>query len=215
MRTKLYFANKPLFLASGSDTEIDEYLHRQDTVFIDEGNDHAVRTMIYEMEQPDVRAGVMLYPDVPGLLKGFQKQLSFIQAAGGLVHTPEGALLLIYRRGKWDLPKGKRDGEESLEDCARREIREETGLEQLELEAPLCTTYHVYHGFGQHVLKETHWFLAQSPDQASLHPQADEDIEQCLWVEQKDLASYLAHTHALILDVMNAGLQQLSSLKGV
>ena len=41
--------------------------------------------------------------------------------------------LLIYRRGKWDLPKGKLDYEESPEQAGVREVEEECGIGQLKL----------------------------------------------------------------------------------
>ena len=42
-------------------------------------------------------------------------------------------LLMIFRRGKWDLPKGKLDKGETFERCAVREIEEETGFRNLKL----------------------------------------------------------------------------------
>jgi len=51
---------------------------------------------------------------------------------------------MIFRRGKWDLPKGKLDKGETLEQCAVREVREETGLKKIKLQSPLMTTYHTY-----------------------------------------------------------------------
>ena len=42
---------------------------------------------------------------------------------------PEGG----YHPGWWEWPGGKRQEGESFEDCARRELREEIGLEAIEL----------------------------------------------------------------------------------
>ena len=52
-----------------------------------------------------------------------------VVAAGGLVTNDKNELLTMFRRGKWDLPKGKLDEEETIEACALREVREETGIE--------------------------------------------------------------------------------------
>jgi 8-oxo-dGTP pyrophosphatase MutT (NUDIX family) len=60
-----------------------------------------------------------------------------IEAAGGLVLNERGNLLMIFRRGKWDLPKGKRDAGESIETCAVREVEEETGLVGVQLLKPV------------------------------------------------------------------------------
>jgi 8-oxo-dGTP pyrophosphatase MutT (NUDIX family) len=57
-----------------------------------------------------------------------------VRAAGGIVlrHTAGGRreVAVVHRPGRddWSLPKGKVDGDESFEDCALREVQEETGL---------------------------------------------------------------------------------------
>jgi 8-oxo-dGTP pyrophosphatase MutT (NUDIX family) len=210
MQIKIYFNNKPLFLVNEVTKEIEELLHHEDTVFIDEFNAHTLKAMIHEMEAAQIHAGVFLHKDTEEMLQAFKKKLVLVTAAGGLAHTDENELLLIFRKGKWDLPKGKLDGKESLETCALREIKEETGLQQAEIEHPLCVTYHTYHEFGKHILKESHWFLMKAPKQASFTPQREEDIEKCEWVTPDQLGPYLDHTHASILDVVKAGLEQLS-----
>ena len=49
--------------------------------------------------------------------------------AGGLVINKDSKVLFIYRKNKWDLPKGKLDEGENLEEAAIREVVEETGLD--------------------------------------------------------------------------------------
>ena len=58
---------------------------------------------------------------------------SVIEAAGGLVwrDTPRGKEIALVHRPRyndWTLPKGKREKNESWEQSALREVREETGL---------------------------------------------------------------------------------------
>src|SRR5437764_12665983 len=130
MHFKIYFNNKPLFLTDTITKEIEEYTHSSETMFIDELNTHTVKTMIYEMDQSQIYAGVFLFNDVNKLMKAFKKELTLVMAAGGFVHS-ESNVLLIYRKAKWDLPKGKADEGENLEQCALREIHEETGLENV------------------------------------------------------------------------------------
>src|SRR5215218_2061741 len=148
MHKTIYFNNKPLFICNELTRELEEYLHHEDTVFIDDFNFHTVKAMIHEMEVSKIHAGVFLHKDVDAVLKAFQKKLKLVLAAGGLVHTDDNEILLIFRHGKWDLPKGKLDEKESLEDCAIREIQEETGLEKAEVEKALHITYHTYHQDG-------------------------------------------------------------------
>jgi len=208
MQKKIYFNNKPLFLVDEITREVEEYLHQKETIFIDELDEHTVRTMIYEMEQPEIYRGVFLHKDVEALLNRFKSNFSLIQAAGGFIYTKDNCLLLIFRRGKWDLPKGKLDEGEELETCALREVKEETGLEKVQLEQPLTVTYHTYRQQGQHILKESHWYVMKAEMQA-LTPQTEEDIEKCEWIAIDNLAPYMSNTHASILDVVKAGVKFL------
>jgi 8-oxo-dGTP pyrophosphatase MutT (NUDIX family) len=73
--------------------------------------------------------------------------VSVIRAAGGIVcrrtRSGETEIAVIHRPGydDWTLPKGKIEPDESAEDCALREVREETGL-RCELGRPIgCTAY--------------------------------------------------------------------------
>ena len=215
MRHIIYFNNKPLYITAEITKELEEYLHHEETVFIDEFNVHSVKAMIHEMELAKIHKGVFLHDDVDAVLKAFKKKFVLIQAAGGLVHTKKEELLLIFRRGKWDLPKGKLDINEKMEDCAVREVQEETGLAEAKIEKPLLITYHTYHEDGKHILKESHWFLMKAEKQANLLPQLEEDIEKCEWVAIDKLAPFMENTHASIMDVVNKGVKELHQAKNV
>ena len=82
-------------------------------------------------------------------LKRFMKDYKLVKAAGGVVTDDDARVLLIFRKGKWDLPKGKVEDNEPLELCANREVVEETGLSELALRTPLAVTYHTYTEKGQ------------------------------------------------------------------
>lgn len=215
MTRKIYFNNKPLFLVSAITKEIEELLHHEETVFIDEFNSHTVKAMIHEMELSKINAGVFLHENVEEVLKTFRRKLLCIEAAGGFIRTGSNEILLIFRRGKWDLPKGKLDKNEKLEDCAIREVKEETGIQNIEIEQPLCITHHTYHQDGKHIIKESHWFLMKAQKQNDLLPQLEEDIEKCEWVPVDKIAPYMENTHASILDVVNAGIALLREAKNV
>ncbi|HJW15902.1 MAG TPA: NUDIX domain-containing protein [Flavisolibacter sp.] len=210
MQQIIYFNNKPLYLVSEISQEVEEFLHHEETVFIDEFNQHTVKAMIHEMEQPQIIRGVFLHHDINALLNAFKKKLHLIKAAGGFVYTEGHEVLMIFRRGKWDLPKGKLDEGEDLPTCAIREVREETGLETLEMDKPLAITYHTYHQFGEHIIKESHWYLIKSPKQETFKPQTEEDIERCEWVPVTALNIHLDNTHASIRDVVHAGVKLLN-----
>src|ERR1051326_1914183 len=128
MYVKIYFNDKPLFLCNSIDDAIKPYIHHDDAIFIDELDPHTVKTMIHEMQQTHVHAGVFYHRDLNELKNAVLKKFSVIRAAGGLVKNDFNKVLMILRKGKWDLPKGKLDPGETLEHCAVREVKEETGL---------------------------------------------------------------------------------------
>lgn len=115
------------------------------------------------------------------LYRDFLSHYKVMEAAGGLVFNSLEELLVIYRRGSWDLPKGKIDPGERKEEAAIREVMEETGVDQLQLGDYLGASYHTYKNQkGQRVLKLTHWFEMATKQQA-LKPQTEEDIEVAKW----------------------------------
>ena len=208
---KIYVQNKPLFLTDQITTDVEDYLHRPDAIFIDELNASSVRTMLQQLETPDVYAGVFLHPDLNALLNAFKSHLTLILASGGLVYSNDGQVLLIFRKGKWDLPKGKLDEGEELEVCAIREIEEETGARQLKIEKPLHISYHTYHEKGKHILKESHWYLISTETTCELNPQTEEDIEKYEWVPLDKLAAYTSNMHASIIDVIHIAQMDLKA----
>ena len=66
-------------------------------------------------------------------------------------------VLMIYRLGKWDLPKGKLKSDEDQAAGALREVEEETNI-KLELGEELPSTWHSYAYKGNKMLKKTSWF---------------------------------------------------------
>ena len=85
MHIKIYFNSKPLFLCDDIDDEVQPYMHHDDAVFIDELDPHTVKTIIHEMQMPQVHAGIFLHPNLEELKKAFEKKFTVIHAAGGLV----------------------------------------------------------------------------------------------------------------------------------
>lgn len=202
MYIKIYFNDKPLFLCDNVDETIAPYVHHDDAVFIDELDTHTIKTMIHEMQQPEIHAGVFFHPDLQVLKKEFFKKFILIQAAGGLVKNEKDEILLIFRRGKWDLPKGKLDKGETLEDCAVREVEEETGLKNVKLISPLMITYHTYHEGTKFILKESHWYSMKVSGKQILVPQTEEDIQEIKWVNITELDPYMKDSYSSVADVL-------------
>jgi len=202
MYIKIYFNDKPLFLCDAVDETLQPYIHHDDAVFIDELNSHTVKSMIHEMEQPEVHAGVFYHAGLSELKKAFYKKFTLVIAAGGLVQNEKKEILMIFRRGKWDLPKGKLDKGETLEDCAVREVEEETGLQQVKLLSPLTVTYHTYHEGTRFILKESHWYNMKVSGDQKLVPQTEEDIQEIKWVKAVDLPKYMKVAFPSVVDVL-------------
>jgi 8-oxo-dGTP pyrophosphatase MutT (NUDIX family) len=161
--------------------------------------------MIHEMRQEKIHAGIYLHTNLEELKKAFWKKFMLVKAAGGLVKNEADELLFIFRRGKWDLPKGKLDDEETLAECAVRETQEETGLQEVQLKKHLIDTWHTYDESGHHILKETAWYLLAASKAQPLTPQTVEQITQIEWANADDLAKYTSNTFPAIVDVLNAG----------
>ncbi len=205
MYYKIYFNDKPLFLCDEPTEEILTYSHHDDAVSIDEFSPPAVNSMIHEMRQAKIHAGIFIHKDLDMLKKAFWKKFILIQAGGGLVKNEKGKLLFMFRRGKWDLPKGKLDAGESLEQCAVREVGEETGLLSVRLLNPLLVTWHVYDESGKHFLKETHWYSMEIKGAQKLVPQLEEQITELKWVGEEDLPGVTGNTYPSIIDVLKTG----------
>lgn len=152
---------------------------------------------------------VYLYStDYEQLVLDFKSHFRQIAAAGGLVFNPAQEILAIFRRGFWDLPKGKIDPGETPELAAVREVQEETGLQQVELGPHLIDTYHTYRlKSGKRVLKKTYWYRMQTTEQA-LVPQTEEDIEKAIWIQPDDFLQPPYTMYRTIREVVEAGLDK-------
>jgi 8-oxo-dGTP pyrophosphatase MutT (NUDIX family) len=131
-------------------------------------------------------------------------QLKIIQAGGGLVLNEQNELLLIFRRGSWDLPKGKVDPDETIEACALREVEEETGVGNLTLINFLGITNHQYFDpyLKEEVIKESHWYTMSVKGVPALIPQTEEDITDIKWVPLSDVNALIAESFASIKEII-------------
>ena len=127
-----------------------------------------------------------------------------IIAAGGLVTNEQNELLMIFRRLKWDLPKGKLDEGESIEECAIREVYEETSITRVILGKFIDKTYHEYFDkwLKEDVIKESWWFDMAIKGNPVLIPQVEEDIEKIEWVAINNLDTYLKNSYDSIEDII-------------
>jgi 8-oxo-dGTP pyrophosphatase MutT (NUDIX family) len=203
MRYKIYFGDHPLYLTNELDKEMHSILHHDDGIYMDELSNAGINSMIHEMKLPQRHAGVFYHQDIEAIRKAFWKHFKLVVAAGGLVKNEQEEILMIYRRGKWDLPKGKLDKGETIEACAIREVEEETGIQGTLIDSPLTITYHVYDEFGKHILKESHWYNMISPGKQRLIPQLTEQITAIEWTDDKRRKQILSESYPLVRDLLH------------
>lgn len=132
------------------------------------------------------------------LMGWFVNNFRKIEAAGGVVFNLNNELLCIHRLGKWDLPKGKIDKGETSREAAIREVEEETGINGLQLEEQLDTTYHVYQSpyhNEEWVLKPTYWYRMKYAGNQKPVPQTEEAITKVIWVKQENIDELMGDTY--------------------
>ena len=127
----------------------------------------------------------------------------FVDAAGGVVYNNKNQLLMIFRNGKWDLPKGKLEIGEDIENCATREVEEECGVHDLVIIKKIKDTYHTYKIGSKKILKKTTWFMMRTDFKGNLSPQINEGISKAVWLNSDQVEEKISNTYANIIDVLN------------
>jgi len=135
-------------------------------------------------------------------VKHFVKSKFKIIKAGGGVVRKDDKVLLIYRLEKWDLPKGKLDKHEAVEDGALREVEEECNV-KVELGEKICSTWHTYSRNGKRILKKTTWYTMKSVDDSKMKPQLEEDIQDVRWMTPREVRQALYDSYPSIRHVFH------------
>jgi len=136
------------------------------------------------------------------VFKQLKQQFTLINAAGGLVKNSQSEYLFIFRRGKWDLPKGKLDEGEDFETAAIREVQEECGITHIELGDLYHLSYHIYEENNDWILKQTNWYLMKS-EEKNLIPQLAEGITQTAWLPTSQFEKVRENTYASIDEIIS------------
>jgi 8-oxo-dGTP pyrophosphatase MutT (NUDIX family) len=195
---KIYYNNKPLILANNekSNKTFAEY-----SVLMGASANN-FNEAIHLLERKDTK-GVLLIDESR---EQIEKELLWafypLHSGGGVVLNETGDVLMIFRRGRWDLPKGKLDEGEDIEQCAVREVIEETGLKTVEIKHKIGNTLHIYPMAGKLILKHTAWYLMQGSAKEPLLPQAEENIEKVMWVKPSGISCLLQNSFETIGDIL-------------
>lgn len=158
-------------------------------------------------EVPAEAATMTIVGEMPILWSWFTEMFRLIPAAGGVVKSTNG-ILFIFRRGKWDLPKGKIDKGETAREAALREVTEETGMKRIVARNPLNSTFHIYLSDypgkpREWILKETSWFMMDSAGDEFPIPEISEDIEEVRWFRPEEVRIALNNTFPTIHKVID------------
>lgn len=134
-------------------------------------------------KSPTPRQIILRTTDVQELFTEILTLFRWIEAGGGVVRNKNNDILAIFRRKRWDLPKGKLDPGETFEEAAVREVIEETGLKSVERGGLITTTMHSFRTRRDiRSLKVTKWYDMTTEDM-KLVWQEEEDIEDAIWVD--------------------------------
>ena len=146
---------------------------------------------------------IIHFEDFNELKKDFLSLYEINEAGGGLIQNDFGEFLFIFRRGFWDLPKGKIEQGETKKQAAIREVIEETGLKKVELIRKIGVTKHTFRNrLGKRIIKKSHWYLMQSQKQ-ELTPQTSEDIEKAVWMHIPDFRKECHPVYKNIVEVLD------------
>jgi ADP-ribose pyrophosphatase YjhB (NUDIX family) len=142
------------------------------------------------------------------IMNSIKKLFHFVNAAGGLVVNSEGKYLLIKRLGLWDLPKGKAEKKENMQQTAIREVQEECGINELIITSELPSTFHTYSHKGKEVLKQTHWYSMTYTGNTPGNPQTEESITELRWMSKEEIKNEaLDNTYTSLKDILMTVLQ--------
>ncbi len=205
---KLFINNKIVFLCQNP--AFVENLLQEDFIieaYVNKDNfQHTLKILMNDANRNNM---ILFHADVDKMFDEVCSYFVCIEAAGGVVYNESGEVLLIHRRGYWDLPKGKIEKGETVEAAAVREVEEETGLTNITITQSVSfkslrnkATYHSYELNGKLCLKVSYWYEMQTSFNGLLVPQEEEDIEQAIWVKQENIPDYFHNMYLSIIDVL-------------
>jgi 8-oxo-dGTP pyrophosphatase MutT (NUDIX family) len=198
---KIYINDKPIFLTNaefGKKQQGDErnlvvlFRHRK-----------SLFQYVDSLEKNNYFDSITIFgKDVEVLKNDFFSIYKTVPAAGGVVYNDKDEILMIYRRGFWDLPKGKFEAGETIPETAVREVQEEVGLNDVKIIKELPTTYHTYRNRkDKRCIKPTYWF-AMKTSETEVKLQTEEDIEASMWIKPADFLNSDKVAYGSINDVL-------------
>ena len=186
--------------------EAEEWKGSTQSIFIAE-EDMSVEAAVTELEESHSHPGFIYLTSNPDVAwQRFISYCTLIEASDGLVMNEKNEYLVIFRKGKYDLPKGKMEFDETPEQAGIREVEEECGVTNLQIVSPLEKTFHTYMLKKKRILKKTNWFLMKTTAQ-KLIPQLEEDIQKAEWMTEAQIkVTVFQNTYASIEELLKISL---------
>lgn len=199
MNKKIYYNNKFLEF-SGSQTQSSQ---NQTIKIYSVDNKQTLKNIIEEfLDQNNTNSFRILNYNFETVFDYFKNSFSYIEAAGGFIENNKD-FLFIHRLGKWDLPKGKLEKGEAIENAAIRECEEECAVTNLKILKLLDSTFHIYPYKKGFALKQTYWFYMKTNHNQKLIPQTEENIDEAKWFSEKEVNTIvISDTYLTIKDVI-------------
>ncbi len=194
----------PVFLVKSEDVILHTQVSEYKLIIPYLGKPNSLMQIIKICEDPGKLDGIILYSGDPrNIILALKTLIKEIEAGGGVVFNEFNEVLFIYRRGFWDLPKGKIDPGETIEQTSVREVEEETGISGIELGPHIGNTYHIFKTVknGNYFLKKTYWYKMKAQKQ-QLKAQKEEDIDEALWLSIPTFIKKCKPIYNNILDIL-------------
>ncbi|MBL7922490.1 MAG: NUDIX domain-containing protein [Bacteroidia bacterium] len=210
MNKKIYYNNKFI----GFNESIIQSSQNQTFKFYKKESDKTLKIIIKDfLNENNSDSIIMLNYDFEDVFDYLKKEFSYIEAAGGFIEK-NTQFLFIHRLGKWDLPKGKLDKGETIENAAVRECEEECAVTNLKIIKQLASTFHIYPYKKSFAIKQTFWFYMKTDYSQKLIPQTEENIDEVLWFSEKEVRNKaLLNTYLTIKDVVIETLDPINTGK--
>lgn len=179
-----------------------EHIGHELYIYVHFGTGDSIMELVRKAEEMTTRGIIVESKDAGMLFLELCSHFKSIEAGGGVVFNEKGQLLMIHRAGKWDLPKGKVDAGERIDEAAIREVQEECGLKFIQLVKKLPTTYHTYKLHGHRFMKVSHWFEMRSHSNELLVPQLEESITEVVWTNWENVHPDQINTYSSISELL-------------
>ncbi|MGE0566500.1 MAG: NUDIX hydrolase [Bacteroidia bacterium] len=200
MNIKIYFEDKLIIIGNQEDTDFE----MGEVTEFDSNKNKLMKILLKFFSS--TKKSLLIIGEKHLVLKWLESNFYSIEAAGGLINQ-NNKYLFIYRLNHWDLPKGKIDEGETIEETAVRECEEECGIRKLTIVKGLSSTYHIYPYKESYALKTTYWFSMSTDFKGKLTPQIEENITDIKWFNKQEIQKVVCNnTYETIKDVVKEAL---------